>query len=79
MPARNPTPELFEIETVSSEAHDPEHDIYVICMRLQGTYEVRSFLSDNGVDEKRIAFAIEELSRTGQVKVRNRPQKKTAA
>ena len=73
MPASNPTPELFEIETVSSEAHDPEDASYVIRLRLRGTYEVRSFLSDNGVDERRIVFAIEELGRSRQVEVRNQP------
>jgi hypothetical protein len=40
-------------------------------MRLQETYEVREFLSDQGVDERWIAFAIEELSRSRRVKVRN--------
>ena len=74
MPATaiNPTPELFEIEAVSPEATEPENESYVIRMRLNGTYEVRSFLSDHGVDEKRIAFAIEELSRTRRVRVRQR-------
>jgi len=73
MPASNPTPELFEIETASSEAHDPKNASYVIRLRLRGTYEVRSFLSDNGVDERRIVFAIEELGRSRQVEVRNQP------
>ena len=72
MPAiNNLSPELFEIEAVSSEADDPEDETFVIRMRLQGTYEVREFLSDQGVDEKQIAFAIEELSRSRQVKVWN--------
>jgi len=79
MPASNPTPELFEIEAASPEVREPENESYVVRMRLQGTYEVRSFLSDNGVDDRRIAFAIEELSRSGQVKVRNKPQKTRAA
>lgn len=64
MPATNPAPELFEIEAASPEADEPENQTYEIRMRLQGPYEVRSFLSDFGVDEKRIAFAIEELSRS---------------
>lgn len=79
MPAIGPTPELFEIEAASPETHEPENESYVIRMRLRGTYEVRSFLSDNGVDEKRIAFAIEELSRSRQVKVRNQPHKSRVA
>lgn len=79
MPAINLAPDLFEIEAVSPEVSEPENESYVIRMRLQGTYEVRSFLSDNGVDERGIAFAIEELSRTRQVKVRNQLQKRRAA
>ena len=69
MPAINVSPALFEIETASPEADDPENEMFVIRMRLQGTYEVREFLSDHGIDEKRIAFAIEELSRNKRVKV----------
>ena len=69
MPAINVSPALFEIETASPEADDPENEMFMIRMRLQGTYEVREFLSDHGIDEKRIAFAIEELSRTKRVKV----------
>jgi hypothetical protein len=38
----------------------------------QGVYEVSSFLSNNGVNEKRIAFAIAELGRKGQVTVTKR-------
>jgi hypothetical protein len=72
MPANNPRPELFEIEADSPESREPQNETYVIRMRLQGAYEVRSFLSDLGVDERRIAFAIEELGRTKQVKIRNR-------
>jgi hypothetical protein len=50
---------------------DPEYETFVIHMRLKGTYEARVFLSDQGIDEKRIAFAIEELGRSRQVKVWN--------
>jgi len=72
MPAiNNLSPELFEIEAVSPKADDPENETFVIHKRLKGTYEVREFLSDQGVDEKQIAFAIEELSRSRQVKVWN--------
>jgi hypothetical protein len=78
MPAHTSTPESFEIETISRQG-DPENEIFVIHIRLEGTYEVRAFLSDNGVDEKRIAFAIEELSRSGQVKVSNQPPSRRAA
>ena len=81
MPAINQPPELFEIEAVLPEADDPEKETFVIrtplqgTYCLQGTYEVREFLSDHHVDEKRIAFAIEELGRTRQVKVSN-PQRR---
>ena len=71
MPAINISPELFQIESVSPEADDPQNDMFVIRIRLQGTYEVRAFLSDNGIDDRRIAFAIEELSRSGHVNVSN--------
>jgi len=76
MPAIDPIPELFEIEAVTPESSEPNNESYVIRMRLKGTYEVRSFLSDNGVDEKRIAFAIAELGRSRQVKVGNQMQKR---
>ena len=79
MPAINPSPELFEIEAVSPEAGDPENETFVIRMRLNGAYEVRSFLSDQGVDERRIAYAIEELGRSRQVQVRNEPKRRRAA
>jgi hypothetical protein len=72
MPATTAAPESFVIEAVSPESQEPENESYIIRMQLQGTYEVRSFLSDNGVDEKRIAFAIEELSRNRQVTVTTR-------
>ena len=75
MPANHRTPEQFEIEAASPQFCDPEDGTYVVCMRLQGTYEVRSFLSDNGVDERRIAFAIEELGRSRRVSVKNQPEK----
>jgi hypothetical protein len=72
MPAINPAPDSFEIEAASPEASEPENESYVIRLRLQGMYEVRSFLSDNGVDERRIAFAIEELGGSRRVRVRNK-------
>ena len=78
MPAIHSTPELFEIEAASPETCDPQDEGYIIRIRLEGTYEVRAFLSDNRVDEKRIAFAIEELGRTGRANVSNQPQKRTA-
>jgi hypothetical protein len=77
MSAINPAPELFEIEA-DSESQEPENETYVIRTRLRGTYEVRSFLSDVGVDEKRIAFAIAELGRSRHVKVRNQSQQRRA-
>ena len=64
-------PKSFEIEAVSPEIREPKNESYIIRMRLNGTYEVRSFLSDLGVDEKRIARAIAELGHTKQVTVSN--------
>ena len=78
MPAKNPVPELFEIEA-ASPAGDPENETYILRMRLEGAYELRAFLADNGVDEKRIAFAIAELGRSQQVTVRNEPPQRRAA
>ena len=78
MPASNPTPELFEIEATSAEADDPENETFVIRVRVEGMYEVRSFLSDNRVDERRIAFAIEELGRSRRVRVRNKIKARAA-
>jgi len=76
MPAINLAPELFEIEATSPEAAEPENQTYVIRMRMQGPYEVRSFLSNNGVDERRIAFAIAELGRSRLVNVRNQANRR---
>jgi hypothetical protein len=78
MPAIHPAPELFEIEAASPEACDQQDESYVIRIHLEGTYEVRAFLSDNGVDEKRIAFAIAELGRSRRVIVRNQPLNREA-
>ena len=64
-------PKSFEIEAVSAEIREPGDESYIIRMRLNGTYEVRSFLSDLGVDEKRIARTIAELGHTKQVTVSN--------
>lgn len=71
MPAMIAAPKSFEIEAVSAEVREPENEGYIIRIRLNGTYEVRSFLSDLGVDEKRIARAIAELGHTKQVTVSN--------
>ena len=83
MPAINLLSELFEIEAALPEANNLENQTFVIRMRvqgsLQGTYQVREFLSDHHVDEKRIAFAIEELGRCRQVKVTTRVPKSRAA
>jgi hypothetical protein len=49
----------FVIEAVPSEA-----DTYTIRVRVRGMYEVRSFLNDNGISDRRIALAIEELGRS---------------
>ena len=71
MPTSNPAPQLFEIEIIPSETGDPQGESYVIRIHLEGTYDVRAFLSDNGVDEKRVALAIAELGRSRHVSVWN--------
>jgi hypothetical protein len=79
MPAIDPVPESFEIEATSLEACEPENETFVILARVQGTYDVRRFLDDNGVDEKRIACAIAELGQSKRVKVKKQRTKTRVA
>jgi hypothetical protein len=76
--------EFFIIEAASQERESSE--VYRIRIReengfwrtapvLTGTLAVRWFLNDKGVEDKQIALAIEELSRTGNVLVSGRPLK----
>jgi len=70
--------EYLVLKAVSSVGQDPEHADYVVLTRskngdwlatptrLNGSFEVRRFLSDNCVGEKQIALAIDELSRKGK-------------
>ena len=86
MPA-NFVPEVFVIETASQEVHEPGDERYVIRTQLSngqwteastdiiGVYDVRWFLNDNGVNDKDIAFAIEELSRRRRITVSKRSWK----
>ena len=72
---------LFIIEATSEENREPIKEKYLIRTRqssgqwtivatdLTGIFEIRCFLSDHGVDAKRIAFAVEELSRSRHVLV----------
>ena len=73
MPAIIAAPECFVIEAVSRGTQDPEDESYIIQVQLKGAYEVRSFLSDNGVNEKRIAFALAELSHKSRVMLTRQP------
>jgi len=84
MPAAPVTPELFLIKAVSPEPGRPEDENYIVLTRLsngdwatnpvglKGIFAVRWFLNDNCVETKRIALAVEELSRTRETKVSNR-------
>ena len=74
-------PELFVIEASSPRPQEPATESYIVRTRLRngnwtrtplnlaGVYEVRLFLDDKGVEGKRIALAIEELSRKRTVQV----------
>jgi hypothetical protein len=66
-------PESFVIKAVSSEPLTPEHEEYIVLTKLndgswtttpiglKGIFAVRWFLTDNCVETKRVAFAVEEL------------------
>lgn len=68
-------PKVFVIEAASQEAHELAEERYAIRTKLSHNqwtvapadtmriYGVRWFLNDNGVNDKDMAFAIEELSR----------------
>jgi len=83
MPA-DPSPELFVIESVPQSADEPEEENFIIRtalsdgqwtvspIEMKGTYDVRWFLNDKGIDEKRIAHAIAELTRGKRVRVSQR-------
>jgi len=83
MPA-NPTSEFYIIAKGPQEGNDPAKQVYLIRTRrnksqwttepldLIGTSDVRWFLNDNGVEERDIALAIEELSRRRCVLVKSR-------
>ena len=79
-------PELFLIKAVSSELQEPENENYIVLTKLnngnwtttplglKGIHAVRWFLNDNGVETKRIALAVEELSGTRETTVSTRLQ-----
>jgi len=85
----NPVLEFFIIAKASEEI-GPAEQKYLIRTRRSngqwttepieavGTSDVRWFLNDNGVDERDIALAIEELSRTRYILVRSRAGFKAA-
>jgi len=77
----NPDMKFFIIEATSEEKREPLREKYLIRTRqsngqwtivatdLNGIFNIRRFLNERGVDEKRIALAVEELSRSGHVLV----------
>jgi hypothetical protein len=81
MPASPIIPELFVIKAVSPVRQGLENENYIVLTKLnngnwattpvglEGILAVRWFLKDNCVDTKRIALAVEELSRTRETKV----------
>ena len=83
----NFVPEVFVIEAASQGVHEPGDERYVIRTQLSngqwtetstdiiGICDVRWFLNDNAVNDKDIAFAIEELSRRRRVTVSKRSWK----
>jgi hypothetical protein len=78
--------QCFIIEAVSQHS-EPVNPSYRVRTRLNsgvwrtaptnltGIYDVRWFLNDSGIDEKRIALAVEELRRSGHVMVSGRSLK----
>ena len=74
-------PDVFIIEASSPRSEEPATSNYVVHTRLRngnwtrnpltlaGMYEVRLFLDDRGVEAKRIALAIENLSLNRRVQV----------
>ena len=81
MPRFPHQPELFVIEASSPGSDEPATSNYVVHTRLRngnwkrnpttlaGMYEVRLFLDDRGVEDKKIALAIEDLSLNRKVQV----------
>jgi hypothetical protein len=66
-------PQSFIIKAVSPEPQKPENENYIVLTKLnngnwtttpiglKGIFAVRWFLTDNCVDTKRVAVAVEEL------------------
>ena len=81
MPSFPFQPESVLIEATSSGSQQPSTASYTVRTRLRngnwagsavnlsGMYEVRLFLDEKGVESKRIALAIEELSVKRRVQV----------
>ena len=86
MPALPFQPESVLIEATSPGSQQPATASYTVRTRLRngnwagspvslrGMYEVRLFLDDKGVESKKIALAIEELSLKQRVQVNCRAQ-----
>jgi hypothetical protein len=74
-------PERFVIEAISTLPQNPAVESYTVRTQLRsgrwtmgftslaGLYEVRLFLNDKGIENKKIALAIEELSQRRRVQV----------
>jgi hypothetical protein len=84
-------PELFVIKAVSPEPQKPENENYIVLTKLnngnwtttpvglKGIFAVRWFLTDNCVETKRVAFAVEELCKRRQTTVTVAPHKSEKA
>ena len=71
-------PQSFIIKAVSPELQKPENENYIVLTKLnngnwtttpiglKGIFAVRWFLTDNCVETKRVAFAVEELCKKGE-------------
>jgi hypothetical protein len=74
-------PQSFIIKAVSTEPQSPENENYIVLTKLnngnwtttpvglKGIFAVRWFLTDNCVDTKRVAFAVEELCKKREATV----------
>ena len=67
--------ESFIIEAASQEAREPRDASYVIHLKVQGLYEVRRFLEHQGVGERNVVLAVNELGENGRVAVKAAKQR----
>lgn len=81
MPTLPVLPELFVIKAVSSAQEKPESENYIVLTKLntghwtttpvglKGIFAVRLFLTDNCIERKRVALAVDELCLTRETTV----------